>query len=214
MGAKPTPSNRPGMHAQTPVRLVVGLGNPGPEYQRTRHNAGFWLLDRLAEALGTDFRAERRFAGEVATGSVAGRTVHLLKPMTFMNRSGQAVQAAMRFYRLVPAQVLVAHDEIDLPPGEIRLKHGGGAGGHNCLRDLIRHFGDVDFLRIRIGVGRPAAGGPAVTSHVLGAPADAERARIDHAIGAALGVMCLVLSGETQRAMQQLHTARPDEGPG
>lgn len=190
-----------------PLALLVGLGNPGQRYERTRHNAGFWLLDRLARQLGAEFRSERRFSGDVASVRLDGRTVFLLKPTTFMNRSGQAVRALAHFHKLSPQQVLVIHDEIDLPPGTVRLKRGGGPGGHNGLRDIIAVFGgDRDFLRLRIGVGRPGPGAAGVVDYVLHTPSVAERDVIDAAIEGALDVLPLVLAGDTERAMQRLHT--------
>lgn len=190
-----------------PLALLVGLGNPGQQYERTRHNAGFWLLDRLARQLGAEFRSERRFSGDVASVRLDGRTVFLLKPTTFMNRSGQAVRALAHFHKLSPQQVLVIHDEIDLPPGTVRLKRGGGPGGHNGLRDIIAVFGgDRDFLRLRIGVGRPGPGAAGVVDYVLHTPSVAERDVIDAAIEGALDVLPLVLAGDTERAMQRLHT--------
>lgn len=190
-----------------PVALLVGLGNPGQQYERTRHNAGFWLLDRLVRQLGAEFRSERRFAGDLASVRLDGRTVFLLKPTTFMNRSGQAVRALAHFHKLSPQQVLVIHDEIDLPPGVVRLKRGGGPGGHNGLRDIIAVFGgDRDFLRMRIGVGRPGPGAAGVVDYVLHTPPVAERDVIDAAIEGALDVLPLVLAGDTERAMQRLHT--------
>jgi PTH1 family peptidyl-tRNA hydrolase len=197
--------------ADTPT-LLVGLGNPGAQYERTRHNAGFWLLDILARRLGGEFRSERRFSGDMATVRLEGRTVFLLKPTTFMNRSGQAVRALTHFHKLTPQQVLVVHDEIDLPPGTVRLKRDGGHGGHNGLRDIIANFGgDRDFYRLRIGVGRPAPGAGDVVDFVLNAPSAAEREAIDASIEAALEVIPLLVRGETERAMQQLHT---QAGPG
>jgi PTH1 family peptidyl-tRNA hydrolase len=192
--------------AETPT-LLVGLGNPGAQYERTRHNAGFWLLDVLARRFGAEFRSERRFSGDLATVRLEGRTVFLLKPTTFMNRSGQAVRALTHFHKLSPQQVLVVHDEIDLPPGTVRLKRDGGHGGHNGLRDIIANFGgDRDFYRLRIGVGRPAAGAAEVVDYVLNAPSAAERDAIDASIEAALDVVPLVVRGDVERAMQQLHT--------
>ncbi|MDX9741382.1 MAG: aminoacyl-tRNA hydrolase [Gammaproteobacteria bacterium] len=187
--------------------LLVGLGNPGAKYERTRHNAGFWLLDSLARQLGAEFRSERRFSGDLASVRLEGRTVFLLKPTTFMNRSGQAVRALAHFHKLTPQQVLIVHDEIDLPPGTARLKRDGGHGGHNGLRDIIANFGgDRDFYRLRIGVGRPGPGAAEVVDYVLNAPSAAERDAIDAAIEAALDVMPLFVSGDAERAMQRLHT--------
>lgn len=203
-----------GVTESSPVALVVGLGNPGERYERTRHNAGFWLVDVLASGLGADFRAERRFNALVASVRIGDRPIPLLKPMTFMNRSGQAVGAFARYYHIAPEQVLVAHDEIDLPPGTVRLKRGGGAGGHNGLRDIISAFGgNAEFLRLRIGVGRPGPGSAGVVDFVLRTPPSAERKLIDDSIERALDVVPLIVGGDTGRAMQRLHTRAPDAPP-
>ena len=139
----------------TPLKLIVGLGNPGAEYARTRHNAGFWLVDELARRHGGSFRHEGKHQGELARVRIGEDEVWLLKPMTFMNRSGGPVSSVLNFYKLVPAQMLVAHDEIDLPSGTVRLKDAGGHGGHNGLRDIIAATGTGDFTRVRLGIGRP-----------------------------------------------------------
>ena len=136
-----------------PLRLIVGLGNPGAEYAETRHNAGFWLCERLADKLGVRFSHESRFHGLVANAREAG--VWLLMPQTFMNRSGQAIGALARFYRVEPSEILVVHDELDIPPGQLRLKFGGGLGGHNGLKDTSAHLGTHDYWRLRIGIGHP-----------------------------------------------------------
>ncbi|MFN3629048.1 MAG: aminoacyl-tRNA hydrolase, partial [Casimicrobiaceae bacterium] len=137
------------------LRLVVGLGNPGPEYERTRHNAGFWWVEDLADALGAHFGVEKRFQAEVASARTGQGEIKLVKPLTFMNLSGQAVGALARFYGIEPAEILVAHDELDLTPGEVRLKFGGGHAGHNGLRDIDRHLNSRDYWRLRIGIGHP-----------------------------------------------------------
>lgn len=197
----------------SPLALLVGLGNPGEKYERTRHNAGFWLLDELARSLGATFRAERRYSAEVAGISLGGHALHLLKPMTFMNRSGQAVAPWARYHQLSPERMLVVHDEIDLPPGVVRLKRGGGAGGHNGLKDIIAALGgEQDFYRLRIGVGRPGPGADGVVDYVLKTPPPAERASITTAIDAALAAMHQIVSGEIERAMQRLHTKEPASG--
>jgi PTH1 family peptidyl-tRNA hydrolase len=190
--------------------LLVGLGNPGEKYERTRHNAGFWLLDVLANSLGATFRAERRYNAEIASATIGGQALHLLKPMTFMNRSGQAVAPWARYHQVAPDRMLVVHDEIDLPPGVARLKRGGGAGGHNGLRDIIAAFGnEQNFYRLRIGVGRPGPSADGVVDYVLKSPPSAERALITTAIDAALAVMPQIVAGEIERAMQHLHTKEP-----
>lgn len=193
-----------------PIEVIAGLGNPGGEYQDTRHNAGFWLLDDLARQLGVEFRAERRFHAETARADLDGHPCHLLKPVTFMNRSGQAVAALARYYRVPLERILVVHDEIDLPPGIARLKRGGGHGGHNGLRDIIEVFGGAaDFLRLRLGVGRPARSDD-VVNYVLHAPSVTDRALIRTAIDDAIAVLPLVVSGESGRAMNRLHRRRDD----
>ena len=193
-----------------PIEVIAGLGNPGGDYQDTRHNAGFWLLDDLAHRLGVEFRAERRFHAETARADLDGNPCHLLKPVTFMNRSGQAVAALARSYRVPLERILVVHDEIDLPPGVARIKRGGGHGGHNGLRDIIEVFGGAaDFLRLRLGVGRPASSDD-VVNYVLHAPSVADRALIRTAIDDAIAVLPLVVSGETGRAMNRLHRRKDD----
>lgn len=182
--------------------MVAGLGNPGPRYADTRHNAGFWLVDRLAAAHGTTFRAAARFHGEVAELPGGCR---LLKPGTFMNRSGQSVAALMGYYRLDAAQLLVVHDEIDLPAGVARLKKGGGHGGHNGLRDIMAALGQRDFHRLRLGVGHPGDR-ERVVGHVLERPTREETGLIDEAIERALKVLPMVFDGAWEKAMHALHS--------
>jgi len=189
--------------AGQPLTLIVGLGNPGPTYARTRHNAGFELADELARRAGASFRHEGRHQGELARASIAGTEVWLLKPMTFMNLSGQAVRSVAGFYRIPPQSILVAHDELDFAPGVVRLKEGGGAGGHNGLRDLIAQLGD-DFWRLRIGIGHPGDRS-AVLDYVLGRPPAAEAALIREAVLAAADAVPLMLTEGTQKAMNRLH---------
>ena len=192
--------------------LVVGLGNPGPKYESTRHNAGFWLADRLAERLGAAFRPARRFSLDACeAGSSAGR-VRLVKPTTYMNRSGQAVGAIAEYFRIAPAAILVAHDDLDLPPGAVRLKEGGGHGGHNGLRDIAAHLGTRDFVRVRLGIGRPGRGMDAI-DYVLQRPGAEERRLIDEAIEQVLDRSATILAGDLQRAMKALHTKRDDSVP-
>ena len=191
--------------------LVVGLGNPGPKYEGTRHNAGFWLADRLAERLGGSFRPDRRFpldACEAGTG--AGR-VRLVKPSTYMNRSGQAVGAVAGYFRIAPAAILVAHDDLDLPAGAVRLKEGGGHGGHNGLRDVAAHLGTRDFVRVRLGIGRPDPGKDPI-DHVLERPRAEERRLIDDAIERVLDWSAALLAGDLQPVMKALHTKRRADG--
>jgi PTH1 family peptidyl-tRNA hydrolase len=185
---------------------VVGLGNPGPKYAETRHNAGFWFVDELARASGVVMRAENKFSGELAKiGGPAG-DCWLLKPMTYMNHSGRAVSALCSFYRIPPARLLVVYDELDLAPGMMRLKSGGGHGGHNGLRDICAALGSKDFLRLRMGIGHPGHK-DAVVGYVLSRPGKSEHAAIDSGIGEALRQWDLIQSGELQRAMNALHAA-------
>ena len=187
----------------TPLRLVVGLGNPGPSYVSTRHNAGFEFVEELARRAGTGFRREARHQAEVARTRMADQEVWLLKPMTYMNLSGGSVQSLARFYRIEPETILVAHDELDFPPGVVRLKQGGGAGGHNGLRDVIARLGDA-FWRLRIGIGHPRERA-AVLDYVLGRPPQAEAELIQEAVSAAADAVPVMLLEGAQKAMNRLH---------
>ncbi len=189
------------------IQLIVGLGNPGAEYEQTRHNAGFWFVDALAYAHRCDLRKEARFHAEVGRCTVHGHDCRLQKPTTFMNRSGQAVSALAGFLRIPPSDILVVHDELDLPPGTSRLKKGGGHGGHNGLRDLIAHLGTQDFMRLRLGVGHPGDRNQ-VVDYVLHRPGRDEREQIDAAMQRALEVMPLAIAGEFERAMHKLHSGK------
>ena len=189
--------------SQPPVRLIVGLGNPGPKYEQTRHNAGFWFVDALAARYHGTFRDESRFSSQVARVDIAGHDVWLLKPQTFMNRSGIAVRQFAGFYKIKPPQTLVAHDEIDLPPGAIRLKFSGGHGGHNGLRDIFGHFGK-DFWRLRVGVGHPGRKEEVINA-VLSRPSRAEAERIEQALGDAEALIEDIVAGQFEKAMNQLH---------
>lgn len=189
------------------LALVVGLGNPGDRYTQTRHNAGFWFVDELARRYGGSFRTDKKFHGEVARISVDGRECLLLKPMTFMNRSGLSVASMANFYRFEPPSLLVAHDEIDLPPGSLRIKQGGGHGGHNGLRDIAPALGSPDFWRLRIGVGHPGHKDQVVNYVLSRAGADEQRT-IDAAIAEAADAFPLLLSGETGKAQQALHSRK------
>jgi peptidyl-tRNA hydrolase, PTH1 family len=192
----------------TAIRLIVGLGNPGPEHELDRHNAGFWFVDEVARAHGGAWKREARFHGDAARAKVGGEDLWLLKPGTYMNRSGQAVSALARFYRITPAEILVAHDELDLPPGALRLKRGGGSGGHNGLKDISAAMGGPDYGRLRIGIGHPRDlyPGREVVDFVLQRPSRAEQQAIDERMPAALHVVPLLVSGQWERAGQQLHT--------
>lgn len=189
------------------LRLIVGLGNPGAEYAGTRHNAGFRCVDALADALGARFPAEAKLHAQAVRVVLDGNPLWLLKPATFMNRSGQAVAAALRYFKIDPAQMLVVHDDLDLPPGAARLKFDGGHGGQNGLRDILAHLGRSDFQRLRIGIGHPGQRDK-VTPWVLSRPGRDDEAAIGRAIDEAIRVLPLLLHGETEKAMQQLHSAR------
>jgi len=187
--------------------LIVGLGNPGSRYSETRHNAGFWFLDRVAASCGARLRPQAKLQSEVARVDLHGHDCLLAKPMTFMNHSGQAVRAVMDYYRADSGSLLVAYDELDLPPGVARFKQGGGHGGHNGLRDIFRHTPDHEFLRLRIGIGHPGDK-DAVTAYVLGrATANQERLMRD-SITDALEVLPLLLDGNLPGAMKALHTVK------
>ena len=190
------------------LRLIVGLGNPGPEHARTRHNAGFWFVDALAERERARFGLESKLFGETAKVQVAGRPVWLLKPATFMNLSGKSIAAALRYWKIEPDEMLVAHDELDLPPGTARLKFDGGHGGQNGLRDTMRLLGHGGFHRLRIGIGHPGHKDK-VTPWVLGRPGRDDEAMILRAIDDAIEVLPLAAQGNVMDAMTRLHTPRP-----
>ena len=192
--------------------LVVGLGNPGPKYEGTRHNAGFWFADRLAARLGAGFRAARRFSLDACEATTGTGRVRLVKPTTYMNRSGQAVGGIAEYYRIAPGAILVVHDDLDLPPGTVRIKEGGGHGGHNGLRDIAAHLGTRDFARVRLGIGRPGPGRDPI-DYVLDRPRAEERRLIDDAIGQVLEWSEAVLAGDLQPVMKALHT-RQEKGRG
>jgi PTH1 family peptidyl-tRNA hydrolase len=200
-----------------PPRLIVGLGNPGAEYAKTRHNAGFWFCARLARELGITLTKESRFRGEVGSlrGQVRGRTSEehawLLLPQTFMNHSGQAVQALTSFYQLEPDQMLVVHDELDLQPGTLRLKFGGGLGGHNGLKDITAHLGTQDYWRLRIGIGHPGDRDE-VVNYVLKPPRKEEGEALDSALDRALLAWPWLARGDWPAAMQKLNS-KPGADP-
>ncbi len=187
------------------MRLVVGLGNPGAEYEATRHNAGFWWVENLADAQGVALRSEARFHGKVARLRAAGGECWLLEPQTFMNLSGRAVAALATFYKLAVGDILVVHDELDLPPGSARLKRGGGTAGHNGLKDIARHLGP-DFWRLRIGIGHPGDRAE-VAGFVLRPPRKEEAALISEAIEKSLDVWPDIAAGHMEKAMHRLHSA-------
>ncbi|MFZ5502230.1 MAG: aminoacyl-tRNA hydrolase [Pseudomonadota bacterium] len=190
----------------TPIRLIVGLGNPGREYEATRHNAGFHYLDELARLQNCNFKHDAKFRGLVARTPLYGHETFLLKPQTFMNGSGYAVGALAQFYKIGAAEILVVHDELDLPPGSAKLKLGGGHGGHNGLRDIIAHLGGRDFWRLRIGIGHPGERNQ-VSNFVLNPAGKEEQLRIDAAMRDALHVMPLIVEGKLEAAMLKLHSA-------
>ncbi|MGI8738971.1 MAG: aminoacyl-tRNA hydrolase [Gammaproteobacteria bacterium] len=190
-----------------PVRLIVGLGNPGTRYEQTRHNAGFWFVDALVRAYGGRFAAARKSDGEAAAISLDGREVRVFKPGAFMNRSGGPVRAILNFYKLPLSSMLIAHDEIDLPPGVARLKRGGGHGGHNGLRDVFAHL-STDCWRLRLGVGHPGHS-DLVVDYVLSKPGNSEQEAIMHAADRALTTMPMLAAGQFEQAMHQLHTPSP-----
>lgn len=188
------------------VKLIVGLGNPGPEYANTRHNAGALLVERLAEHMHCPLTLEKKYFGLTGKFSHQGQDIRLLIPTTFMNRSGQAVSALANFFRIRPEEILVAHDELDIPPGTCKLKQGGGHGGHNGLRDIISSLGNQNsFHRLRIGIGHPGHSSQ-VTGYVLGRAPRSEQELIDSTIDFSLGVLPDILEGQFSRAMQQLHS--------
>ncbi|MDB5969826.1 MAG: Peptidyl-tRNA hydrolase [Hydrocarboniphaga sp.] len=186
------------------IIAIVGLGNPGAEYQRTRHNAGFWFADLIADRFRADFRSESKFFGATARVKIAGTDVLLLKPMTFMNRSGQAAAALANFYKLTPDQLLVAHDELDLPAGAMRLKLGGGHGGHNGLRDIHKSQGEA-YRRLRIGIGHPGDKN-LVLDYVLGRPSKADEEAIFDGLARAADAVETWLATTWDKGLQQLHT--------
>jgi PTH1 family peptidyl-tRNA hydrolase len=193
------------------MRLIVGLGNPGPEHEATRHNAGFWWVENLADAERVALRTEGRFHGSVGRVHHGTGDCWLLLPQTYMNLSGRAVAALAGFYKITPDEILVVHDELDLPPGTVRLKKGGGVAGHNGLKDVARHLGP-DFWRLRIGIGHPGDRAQ-VVNYVLHPPRAEETSLISEAIERSLVVWPLIASGEMERAMHRLHTKDREEKP-
>lgn len=189
------------------LRLIVGLGNPGPEHARTRHNAGFWFIDALAEKLGARFGLESKLHGETAKVQLAGHNVWLLKPATFMNLSGRSIAAALRYWKIEPEECLIAHDELDLPTGSARLKFDGGHGGQNGLRDTMQHLGHGRFHRLRLGIGHPGHKDK-VTSWVLGRPGKDDEASLLRAVDDVIDVLPLAVEGDFNEAMKRLHTPK------
>jgi PTH1 family peptidyl-tRNA hydrolase len=202
------------------IKLFVGLGNPGPEYEATRHNAGFWWIDALARQLKTSLQSDRAYHGRVARTSVAGQNVWLLEPQTFMNVSGKSVAALARFFKIQPDEILVVHDELDVVPGEAKLKFGGSHAGHNGLRDIHAQLGTSDYWRLRLGIGHPGVKSE-VVNWVLRKPAPEQREAIEACIDRTLTAVPALLAGDMVRATQQVHTSKPPrpkpprpEGPG
>ncbi|MBB4867105.1 aminoacyl-tRNA hydrolase [Pseudomonas sp. BGr12] len=192
----------------TAVQLIVGLGNPGPEYDQTRHNAGALFVERLADAQRANLSLDKKYFGLVGKFSHKGRDVRLLIPTTYMNRSGQAVAALAGFFRIPVEAILVAHDELDMPPGVAKLKKGGGHGGHNGLRDIIAQLGNQNgFHRLRLGIGHPGHSS-LVSGFVLGRAPRSEQELLDTSIDSALGVLPEMLDGDWTRAMQKLHSQK------
>jgi PTH1 family peptidyl-tRNA hydrolase len=185
--------------------LIAGLGNPGPQYEHTRHNVGFWWLDQLANDMNINFSVNNKYHGQLAQCQLSGNKLFLLKPLLFMNRSGQSLAALANFYKIPPAHILVIHDDLDLPVGIARLKKGGGHGGHNGLRDIISCVGSKDFLRCRLGIDHPG-NSKDVSDYVLSKPSQSDRQAITTAINSSLQVLPDVLSGDLEKAMHWLHS--------
>src|SRR6185436_4577309 len=192
------------------MKLIVGLGNPGDKYKATRHNAGFWLVERLAAQSGTVLRKDGKFQALVGRHEASG--AWLVLPQSYMNSSGRPVQMMASFFKIAPEEMLIVHDELDLPAGAARLKHGGGVAGHNGLKDISSRLGTHDYWRLRLGIGRPADRG-AMIDYVLHRPGQDERAAIDEAIDRALGLVPLLVAGDMQGAMLKLHTQEPEDKP-
>ncbi len=190
------------------IKLFVGLGNPGTEYEGTRHNAGFWWVDALARELKLHLVPERGYHGLVARGSVHGQSVWLLEPQTFMNVSGKSVAALARFFKIAPEEILVVHDELDVPPGQAKLKFGGGHGGHNGLRDIHAQLGSSDYWRLRLGIGHPGVKAE-VANWVLKKPAPEQRAAIEECVERTLKAVPALLAGEMEKATLLVHTHKP-----
>ncbi len=190
------------------IKLFVGLGNPGTEYEATRHNAGFWWVDALARELKLSLVADRSYHGLVARGNVNGQTVWLLEPQTYMNLSGKSVAALARFFKIAPQDILVVHDELDVPPGQAKRKFGGGHGGHNGLRDIHAQLGTGDYWRLRIGIGHPGDKNE-VADWVLKKPAPEQREAIEACVARTLKAAPEMLAGDMPKATLVVHTHKP-----
>jgi PTH1 family peptidyl-tRNA hydrolase len=194
------------------IRLLVGLGNPGAEYEATRHNAGFWFIDEVARALKVTLVPERSYFGLAARANTPNGPVWLLEPMTYMNLSGKSVAALARFFKIAPNEILVAHDELDLPPGQVKMKLGGSHAGHNGLKDIHAQLGSPDYWRLRLGIGHPGVKAE-VVNYVLKKPSAEHREAIDKSIEQSLAALDLLLAGEMERAMMKVHAKPPRPKP-
>ena len=194
------------------IRLLVGLGNPGPEYEDTRHNAGFWFIDAVARELKTSLAPERSYFGLVARVNLREGPVWLLEPMTFMNLSGKSVGALARFFKIAPGEILVAHDELDLLPGQVKMKLGGSHAGHNGLKDIHAALGSADFWRLRLGIGHPGVRAE-VVNYVLRKPMADDREAIDKGIAQGVSALDLLLEGDMERALMKVHAKPPRPKP-
>ncbi len=190
------------------IKLIVGLGNPGPDYEDTRHNAGFWWVDEVARVLKAPLTLDRNYHGTVARTNVNGQNLWLLEPQTFMNLSGKSVGALARFFKIAPEHILVAHDELDLPPGEVKLKRAGGHAGHNGLRDIHSQLGSPDYWRLRIGIGHPGNKNE-VANWVLKKPQLDDRIAIGQGLDRALKALPHLIAGEMDKATVLIHTSKP-----
>ena len=187
------------------IQLIAGLGNPGNEYEKTRHNAGYWFIDQLVSRYNVTLKNESKFLGEVGRVTLSSQSVWLIKPGAFMNRSGQSIAALARFYKIPPEQILLVHDELDLSPGVVKLKQGGGHGGHNGLRDSIAQLASKNFYRLRLGIGHPGSK-EQVEGFVLGKTPQAEKELIEFAIDKSMDSLDLIVQGDMQKAMNQIHS--------
>jgi PTH1 family peptidyl-tRNA hydrolase len=194
------------------IQLLVGLGNPGPEYEATRHNAGFWFIDAVARQLKTTLNVERSYFGLVARANTTHGQVWLLEPMTYMNLSGKSVAALARFFKIPAENILVAHDELDVLPGQVKMKFGGSHAGHNGLKDIQAQLGTAGFWRLRLGIGHPGVKAE-VVDYVLRKPPLAEREGVDKAIEQSLGALDLMLAGEMEKATMKVHAKPPRAKP-
>lgn len=191
------------------IRLIAGLGNPGPQYTNTRHNVGFWFIELLANQYNANLTDETKFRSVFAKLKIANQDCYAIMPKTFMNLSGEAVSAVAKYYKISAEEILIVHDELDLPVGSVKLKRSGGHGGHNGLRNIIDHLHTPNFTRLRIGIGRPTKAG---IDHVLSAPSNTERKQIEQAMLDGLQIIPLLINDQLDIAMQQLHSKETDNG--